>query len=127
MAQENKQPNTWKIGTIILAIAILFLMGWEWIKADNYYNRWKNDVCEDMSRFGIGTPSWFSSEGILLISGYIPMSNVSFETFEASFINERVYLVKKDNCGWCQKQIEDMKNSNVYNRYEEEGLIITCE
>lgn len=123
---DKLRENPYMMGTFVLSFVIIFIAGFNFYEAHSTYNDWKEDVCEDMARFQIGTPTWFTPEGYLVHAGYIDMSNSSREDFEAIFLDQGIYLVKRDECGWCQKQIEDLDRLSIWDIYQRKGLVLTC-
>jgi len=123
---KKMRENPYFTATISLLICVIAMILFNMYSADEQVNGWKDDVCSDMVRYQIGTPSWFDNNGSLVYSGYIPMENFTREKFEEVLIDNRIHLVYREGCGWCEKQIEEIKVLDTWEIYERKGLTIKC-
>ncbi|MFH1376193.1 MAG: hypothetical protein ABIH25_01010 [Candidatus Woesearchaeota archaeon] len=128
--KNKKRSNIWIVTTIFLGIVIglLFLTNLypTSVGRSSENGTWKDRVCSDLPRYQLGTPSWFDNDGNLIYKGYIDLSNITVTEFETQFINNKVYMVHRNGCSWCEKQIEDLERIEMWKTYQDTGLTIHC-
>jgi len=116
------RKNPYIVATIFLAILLGALVVGS-LKEVKQSDNWKDNVCENMGKFRIGTPSWFDVDGNLVQQGAI-LPNQSIDIVNELLIPDKITMVHKEGCSWCEKQIEYFgKNWEVY---KNKGLTIRC-
>ena len=103
---------------VVLFLAIGFFIYNNYISAEK-------DYCSIIK----ATPSWIQDEQIIKV-GYINFwesKQMCWDYVNQYLIPNKIYFVYRDSCGWCQKQIDDMKKINLWGDYQQSGLTVDCD
>lgn len=127
------KKNKWQVATIVLGFICMSLLAF--MIYNNFGKDWKGKVCDRVKSGEIGTPSWFSENGTLITSGFIPLfteeNNQTYALTNSSILKEmlidkKIYFVYRDGCSWCKLEKLQMDTLGFWEDYKSSGLTIGC-
>ena len=125
-----KNENKWKTATAIISIICIIMLaiileGNERTKEFTYQiDKTPKELCAEIT----GTPAWVANDGVqgnaIISYGYKGNVTEEGELLVDFLIANKVYMLYSPNCGWCEKQMQDLGSD--WKRYVEVGLAINC-
>ena len=118
---EQKKQNKWKTGTIVLAVAIIILLIYNFaIQPKIEDKKEARRLCELIK----GTPAWADYYGEIIGYGTTQPKNMSVDLVNEYLIPEKIKFLYNPNCYACEKQIEYF--GLTWEDYQKSGLTINC-
>ena len=126
--EETKKGrrNIWIIEFLVFFIMAIILSYVLFNQQETETEIWQDNICGDLPKYQIGTPSWFDNQGNLVFKGYLNLENITPEIFNTQFIDSEIYLVYRNGCSWCEKQIQDLEQIELWDEYKLKGFTIDC-